>query len=108
MMRWGVTNASPFSAPTSKVLLTEDEAAARLRVCGRTLRRERQAGNVPYILIGRCVRYHPDDLERLIESKRIADQPAPTKRTGRGGRKVARNHGEGGIVPFSERERSRR
>ncbi|HEY0624638.1 helix-turn-helix domain-containing protein [Sphingomonas sp.] len=90
------------------LLLTEDEAAARLQICGRTLRRERQAGNVRYILIGRCVRYHPDDLDQLIEVKRTADRPKPTKRTGKGGRKIAANHGGGVIVPFSERQRSRR
>lgn len=90
------------------MLLTEDEAAARLQICGRTLRKERQAGNVRYILIGRCVRYHPDDLAQLIEIKATVDRPQPTKRSGQGGRKVSANRGGGVIVPFSERQRRRR
>lgn len=51
-------------------LLTEDEAAQELRVCTRTLRKERQAGRLPYVLIGRCVRYSPQDLETYIEKAR--------------------------------------
>lgn len=90
---------------TDTALLTEQEAAARLQVCDRTLRKERQAGNIPYILIGRCVRYHPDDLAQLIASKRTTAAPQPTRHTGRGGRKVAANQASGVIVPFSERQR---
>lgn len=92
---------------TDALLLTENEAAARLQISGRTLRKERQAGNVRYILIGRCVRYHPDDLAQLIDAKRIADRPMPTQRTGHGTRKVAANRAAGVIVPFSERQRRR-
>ena len=61
-------------------LLTELEAAERLRVCPRTLRKERQAGRLAYILIGRCVKYHPADLESFIERARICQSladPAP-------------------------------
>ena len=49
------------------VLLTERQAAERLAVCERTLRKERQAGRLAYVLIGRCVRYAPADLETYIE-----------------------------------------
>jgi len=59
-------------------LLTEREAAARLSVCERTLRKERQAGRLPYIRFGRAIRYAPADLETFIESARqcpsIAEQ----------------------------------
>ncbi len=55
----------------ARQLLTEEEAAQCLRVCPRTLRKERQAGRLPYVLIGRCVRYSPEDLESFIESARL-------------------------------------
>lgn len=52
-------------------LLKEAEAAAQLGLCERTLRKERQAGRLPYILIGRCVRYSPADLQSYVEGARI-------------------------------------
>ena len=52
------------------VLLTEAEAAARLKVCERTLRKERQAGRLSYVLIGRCVRYTPEDLQTYVQRAR--------------------------------------
>lgn len=44
------------------ILLTEKEAAQRLSLCTRTLRKARQDGELPYILIGRAVRYAVADL----------------------------------------------
>lgn len=38
------------------LLLTEEQAAERLSLCTKTLRKERKAGRLPYILIGRAVR----------------------------------------------------
>jgi hypothetical protein len=60
--------------------LTEPEAAAQLRVCPRTLRKERQAGRLPYIKIGRVVRYDPNDLATFVEGARqcpSASEKAP-------------------------------
>lgn len=86
-------------------LLTEDEAAEALRVCTRTLRKERQAGRLPYILIGRSVRYAPADLETFIERARTTvAEPRRKPPT----RKVGANHKGGVIVPFSQREDTRR
>lgn len=87
---------------TSPALLTEDEAAQALRVCARTLRKERQAGRLPYILIGRRVLYAPSDLETFLERARTTDAPQP-KRVGAGRGKVAPNRQSGVIVPFSKR-----
>lgn len=72
-------------------LLTEDEAAERLRVCARTLRKERQAGRLPYVLIGRAVRYTLGDLESFIE--RARHQEPPARRQPTQGRKVRGNTG---------------
>lgn len=51
-------------------LLTEDQAAKRLAISGRTLRKLRQEGLVHYIRIRTSIRYAPEDLERYVESVR--------------------------------------
>ncbi len=88
------------------ILLTEAEAADRLRLCTRTLRKERQAGRLRYVLIGRAVRYTVEDLESYVEQLRQV-QPAcppvqPTRRIS-----VSRRPGDRVIVPFTERNRGR-
>ncbi|WP_313800941.1 helix-turn-helix domain-containing protein [Sphingobium sp.] len=84
------------------ILLTETEAAECLRVCTRTLRKARQAGQLHYILIGRAVRYTLADLESYVEQLRQV-QPAcpPTQPTRR--ISVPRQSARGVIVPFTER-----
>lgn len=52
------------------ILLTEHEAADRLKVCARTLRKERQAGRLPFVRIGRSIRYAESDLAQFIERSR--------------------------------------
>jgi len=47
-------------------LLKSMEAAALLNISTRTLWTLRKAGRIPYVRIGRCVRYAPDDLESWI------------------------------------------
>jgi excisionase family DNA binding protein len=85
---------------TAVTLLTEDEAAAQLKVCARTLRKERQAGRLPYVLIGRRVLYSPSDIATLIERARVLEAPPAL---GRRGGKVSVNRKTGNIVPFSLR-----
>jgi len=87
------------------LLLTEPEAAQRMRVCTRTLRRARHEGQLHYVLIGRSVRYTLADLESYIDRLRQV-QPAcppqdPPRRTSQpSGRR-------GVIVPFTERNARR-
>lgn len=57
-------------------LLKEHEAAERLGICERTLRKERQAGRLPYIKFGRAIRYAPADIEAFIESARLCQSIA--------------------------------
>lgn len=84
-----------------QLLLTEKEAAHRLSLSTRTLRKARQAGTLRYVLIGRAVRYTEDDLTTFIDSLRTV-QPAcppsaqPTRST-RSTRKGAK------IIPFTDR-----
>lgn len=88
------------------ILLTETEAADRLRLCARTLRKARQDGQLRYILIGRAIRYTVADLESFVDQLRQvqpACQPAPsTHRTSvqkRADRRV--------VVPFTGRNAGR-
>jgi excisionase family DNA binding protein len=73
------------------MLLTEKEAADRLRLCARTLRKERQAGRLHFVQIGRSIRYSVSDLEAFIAACRVpASSEVPMRR--------ARP-----IIPFSAR-----
>lgn len=67
----------------SKLLLTEDEAAKALQVCGRTLRKARQEGSLPFIRIGRTIRYTETDLTQFIE--RARECPSIDAKTPRSG-----------------------
>lgn len=51
------------------VLLTEDEAAAFLKVQPATLATWRVRGrpNLPFVRVGRCVRYRQQDISAFIE-----------------------------------------
>lgn len=50
-------------------LLTEDEAAALLKVQRATLATWRVRGrpHLPFVRVGRCVRYRPQDISTFIE-----------------------------------------
>ena len=89
---------------TEQLLLTEPEAAERLRVCTRTLRKARQEGALHYVLIGRAVRYTVTDLESFIERLRKVEtacpRPGPTRKTA-----APRRGGGDVIVPFRERNK---
>lgn len=79
-------------------LLTEPEAAEALRVCPRTLRKARREGRLRYVLIGRAVRYSPDDLEAFVESSKQENQPCEK-------RPRSTSKGKSGqIIPFSARQ----
>jgi excisionase family DNA binding protein len=100
---------SPTSAgrPTdlAQLLLTESEAAERLAVSPRTLRKARQTGALHYIAIGRSVRYTLSDLESFIAALR---QVPPNCSIACPSRKSARPNGKQDvIVPFTERDKRR-
>lgn len=88
-----------------QLLLTEREAAERLRVCTRTLRKARHSGLLHYVLIGRSIRYTFSDLESYIDRLRQVQpqcpSPTPTRRS------TAPTRRQGEIVPFSVRNAGR-
>jgi hypothetical protein len=55
-----------------KELLIEDEVAKRTRLKVQTLRNHRHLlKGIPYVKIGRSVRYDPEDVEAYMRSHRI-------------------------------------
>ncbi len=54
----------------ASTLLTEEEAAARLKVQPSTLTAWRLRGHpdLPFVRVGRCVRYRPQDIAAFIAS----------------------------------------
>lgn len=53
------------------LLVTPKEAAKMLRLCERTLRSLKKAGQIPCVPIGGSMRYDVADLRAFIESKKI-------------------------------------
>lgn len=56
----------------SEALITQEEAAKRLGVCKRTVRRYVRRGWLVPVQLGRTVRYRPEDVDRLVEAGRKA------------------------------------
>lgn len=71
-------------------LLTEKDAAARLKVSTRTLRSLRAQGHLPFVRIGRQVRYREEDIAKFVERNLVHNRPARPSSSSR-------------IVPMSKR-----
>ncbi|AOR76297.1 helix-turn-helix domain-containing protein [Novosphingobium resinovorum] len=87
-------------------LLTEAEAAERLRLAPRTLRELRSKGKITYVkLTARNIAYRPEDCDEYValciqRQQLVADPLAG------GRRRVVRGPAAGGeIVPFSQRNK---
>ena len=62
---------------TMKFYLTEKDVAARTRLKLPTLRNHRHLSKgIPYIKVGRSVRYDPDDVENFMQRHRIMPEGA--------------------------------
>jgi excisionase family DNA binding protein len=84
------------------LLLTEEQAAARLLMHPRTLRKLRHEGAIRYVaLTGRKIAYREDDCTAFIENRTRQEEPRPP-RSPRG--RVAGNRRGGNILPFSARQ----
>lgn len=60
---------------TIQALLDERTVARILCLSVQTLRNDRATRRrIPYVKIGKSVRYRPEDIERLIESNRITTE----------------------------------
>ena len=88
---------------TDQLLLTEAEAAERLRICTRTLRKARQDGQLHYVLIGRAVRYTIEDLDSFVASNRKVNPPCPTPAHSPASGSSRSRRSSGKIIPFTWR-----
>jgi excisionase family DNA binding protein len=61
----------------TSVLLGIDELAERLGVSARFVRRLVEERRIPFLKIGKFVRFDPDDVDRWISSQRI--RPSGTR-----------------------------
>jgi Helix-turn-helix domain len=59
-------------------LFTETELAGRLGISPRHLSDLRKQGLIPYIALGRCIRYKEKDVVRAIE--KLTVMPLPLRR----------------------------
>lgn len=92
------------SASGDAILLTEAEAAQRLRLSARTLRNARNDGLLRYVLIGRSVRYTIEDLESYIDLFRQVTAPCPKPAPASPSKRTRRGQQSAVIVPFHQRK----
>ena len=61
-------NSSFFASPAkSPQLMTESDLCAYLRVSRRNLYNWRMSGLIPYVKIGKAVRFRPSDVENALQ-----------------------------------------
>lgn len=89
-------------------LLTPEEAAARMKVCTKTLRQFRRQGLIRYVAItARTIRYRPEDCAAFIASRvtlddaAIAPVPRPRPRRTSPGK-------AGNVISFTAQREARR
>lgn len=86
-------------------LLTPEEAAARLRVCTKTLGKLRRDGLIRYVAVTRRkILYRPQDCDAFAEARAVFADAPTTFRKGRSPRRQV----EGNVVSFMARRRERR
>ncbi len=56
---------------SSQSLLDKIQAAERINISLRNLDNRIKAGTIPFVKIGRLVRFIPSDIERFIEAHKI-------------------------------------
>ena len=63
---------TPRHADTENIrLLTEQKLAEHLMICRRQLYNWRMAGLIPYLKLGKAVRFRLSDVERVLETLTI-------------------------------------
>ncbi len=65
------------NAETLPHLLTIDELVERLGTSTRHVRRLIAAPRIPYLKVGKLVRFDPDEINRWLEDSRVALRPSP-------------------------------
>ncbi|WP_294243183.1 helix-turn-helix domain-containing protein [uncultured Sphingomonas sp.] len=87
-------------------LLTPDQAAHRLSVCTKTLRRLRQDGHIRYVAItDRKIRYRPEDCDDYVASRARKAPECPS--TSRKTRRISTSTSSSKVVDFTARQAQR-
>jgi len=87
------------------LLLTASEAARRLGIGRTTLYELVKAGKIEEVHIGRCARFHRDEVDRFaasLASDRAQPKPSPPIRKRSGRRRTAANQGELFALPSDD------
>ena len=61
-----LNSSTSLSKPTNYQLMTENEVSAYLHVCRRSLYNLRKAGLIPYIKLGKAVRFRVNEVEAAL------------------------------------------
>ena len=61
-----INSSTPLPKPTHYQLMTENEVSAYLHVCRRSLFNWRKAGLIPYIKLGKSVRFRVNEVEAAL------------------------------------------
>lgn len=89
-------------------LLTEEQAAERLLVSPRTLRKLRQKGAIRYVnTVGRKVAYRPEDCDAFVEARTRLETPVHLPKSPIRGRARPRRQDGGNVLSFTARRQAR-
>lgn len=64
-----------MSADQERILLSESEAARLLGLCPKTIYSLRKSGQLPFVQIGKSVRYALDSLREFVKSLEQRNTP---------------------------------
>ncbi|WP_428480375.1 helix-turn-helix domain-containing protein [Sphingomonas beigongshangi] len=87
-------------------LLTPEEAAKRLHVCTKTLRRLRTNGQIRYVAItDRKILYRPEDCDDFVAAcaRKAPECPSTSRKT----RRISTSTSSGKVVAFTARRAQR-
>jgi hypothetical protein len=94
---------------TEPLLLTEEQAAERLQMHPRTLRKLRQTGQIRYVRpTERMIRYRPEDCAAFIERQAVVETPVELGQLRPRGRARPQRKDSGNVLSFTARRQARR
>ena len=82
-------------------LMTENEIAEMLQMSARSIRKARQTGALPYVRLGRLVRYRVEDVQEFVANAVVANDHVSTSNMS------VRRSSQGRVVGFLERQERR-
>ena len=81
-------------------LMTENDIAEMLQMSPRAIRKARQNGSLPFVRLGRLVRYRVEDVQKFVADAIVANDYQPTSNA-----TALRNQNR--IIGFIERQERR-